>query len=88
VLHGLLHLAGYDHESDTGAMQAKERVLRKKLGLPVGLIERTQSEPTRQTTRARSEQPVRTARGAAKRRAGGRPNNTGRRRAGNRRSSR
>lgn len=41
VLHGVLHLAGYDHESDTGAMAAKERLLRKKLGLPLGLIERT-----------------------------------------------
>jgi probable rRNA maturation factor len=40
VLHGVLHLAGYDHESDNGAMEAKEQVLRKKLGLPVGLIER------------------------------------------------
>lgn len=43
VLHGLLHLAGYDHEADKGAMEAREGVLRKKLGLPVGLIERTRS---------------------------------------------
>jgi probable rRNA maturation factor len=41
MLHGLLHLAGYDHESDSGAMDTKERRLRKKLGLPVGLIQRT-----------------------------------------------
>ncbi len=40
MLHGLLHLAGYDHESDTGQMARRERVLRGKLGLPQGLIER------------------------------------------------
>jgi probable rRNA maturation factor len=41
ILHGLLHLAGYDHESDSGAMARKEARLRRKLGLPVALIERT-----------------------------------------------
>lgn len=40
TLHGLLHLAGYDHEKDDGEMARKERRLRKSLGLPVGLIER------------------------------------------------
>lgn len=40
VLHGVLHLAGYDHERDHGAMANKEAKLRKALGLPVGLIER------------------------------------------------
>lgn len=40
ILHGLLHLAGFDHEQDNGEMQARERVLRQKLKLPVGLIER------------------------------------------------
>ena len=40
VLHGLLHLAGYDHETDAGKMQRRERQLREKLGLPPGLIER------------------------------------------------
>ena len=40
MLHGLLHLAGYDHETDTGKMQRRERQLREKLGLPLGLIER------------------------------------------------
>jgi probable rRNA maturation factor len=44
VLHGVLHLAGYDHETDNGAMQAKEMLLRKKLRLPVGLIERVQGK--------------------------------------------
>jgi probable rRNA maturation factor len=40
VLHGLLHLAGFDHEQDSGAMAKKEDALRKSLGLPCGLIER------------------------------------------------
>jgi probable rRNA maturation factor len=40
VLHGVLHLAGYDHESDHGMMAGKEAKLRQSLGLPVGLIER------------------------------------------------
>jgi probable rRNA maturation factor len=41
LLHGLLHLAGYDHETDSGQMARKERLLRTRLGLPLGLIERT-----------------------------------------------
>lgn len=40
ILHGLLHLAGYDHESDDGRMARRERLLRRRLGLPLGLIER------------------------------------------------
>jgi probable rRNA maturation factor len=40
VLHGLLHLAGYDHEIDNGEMARRERVLRGRLRLPEGLIER------------------------------------------------
>jgi probable rRNA maturation factor len=42
ILHGLLHLAGYDHESDHGEMARKEARLRAKLRLPVGLIERSE----------------------------------------------
>ena len=41
ILHGLLHLAGYDHETDEGKMECRERVLRARLGLPSGLIERS-----------------------------------------------
>jgi probable rRNA maturation factor len=41
MLHGLLHLAGYDHEADNGEMAKRERLLRAKLNLPLGLIERT-----------------------------------------------
>jgi probable rRNA maturation factor len=40
VLHGLLHLLGYDHDRDNGAMARVERSLRLKGRLPGGLIER------------------------------------------------
>ena len=40
LLHGLLHLAGEDHETDSGEMAARELALRKRLGLSAGLIER------------------------------------------------
>ena len=33
ILHGLLHLSGYDHETDNGEMNREELRLRKKLGL-------------------------------------------------------
>jgi probable rRNA maturation factor len=49
ILHGLLHLAGYDHEADSGQMARRERLLRGKLGLPQGLIER--AEAPKQVTR-------------------------------------
>ncbi len=45
ILHALLHLAGYDHEADHGKMQTRETSLRRKLGLPVGLIERAHASP-------------------------------------------
>ncbi len=40
MLHGLLHLAGYDHEADSGQMARRELRLRSQLRLPHGLIER------------------------------------------------
>ena len=40
AVHGVLHLAGYDHERDHGVMASKEAALRQFLGLPAGLIER------------------------------------------------
>jgi probable rRNA maturation factor len=44
LLHGILHLAGYDHETDSGEMARKENLLRKKLGLKQGLIARAAAE--------------------------------------------
>jgi probable rRNA maturation factor len=43
MLHGLLHLAGMDHERDNGEMARAESKWRQKLGLPSALISRTQS---------------------------------------------
>src|SRR5271169_1049774 len=42
ILHGLLHLAGYDHEKDNGEMLTREIAMRHELMLPVGLIERVE----------------------------------------------
>jgi len=62
ILHGLLHLAGYDHETDRGEMQARESDLRMQLKLPVGLIERAHASMT--ATRARRAAHSRTKRSA------------------------
>ncbi|QYO67187.1 rRNA maturation RNase YbeY [Leptolyngbya sp. 7M] len=35
ILHGALHLCGYDHETDSGQMNARELELRDKLGIDV-----------------------------------------------------
>jgi len=40
ALHGLLHLLGYDHEADQGRMARVEERLRRRAGLPGGLIGR------------------------------------------------
>ena len=40
MLHGVLHLLGMDHESDSGRMKRAEMRWRRELGLPNGLIER------------------------------------------------
>ena len=47
ILHGLLHLAGYDHEADSGRMARRERLLRARLRLPLGLIERAAAPKAR-----------------------------------------
>ena len=51
ILHGMLHLAGYDHETDKGAMAAQESALRKKLKLPDSLIQRTHASVSRRRAR-------------------------------------
>jgi probable rRNA maturation factor len=43
MLHGVLHLLGMDHETDSGRMARVELRWQRKLGLPTGLIERTLS---------------------------------------------
>jgi probable rRNA maturation factor len=43
ILHGLLHLVGYDHERDRGQMRRRESLLRKRFALPTGLVERSQA---------------------------------------------
>ena len=39
-IHGLLHLLGYDHETDSGQMRQKEEFLIKEFNLPNSLIVR------------------------------------------------
>jgi probable rRNA maturation factor len=57
VLHGLLHLGGYDHEADEGQMARKEAALRKRFGLATSLIERSsgpvKKEPAQRKARSR-----------------------------------
>jgi probable rRNA maturation factor len=45
-LHGILHLAGFDHERDNGEMARKEANLRRLLGLPSSLTERDEPKHT------------------------------------------
>lgn len=55
VLHGVLHLAGFDHEHDHGEMAREESRLRQQLKLETGLIERTQP---RAPARGRKRRPA------------------------------
>ena len=51
ILHAMLHLAGYDHESDAGRMERIENKLRAQLKLPGALIERTRErKPAKRKT--------------------------------------
>jgi probable rRNA maturation factor len=43
ILHGILHLAGFDHEHDGGEMEHREKQLRRQLKLEGGLIERSRT---------------------------------------------
>lgn len=51
LLHGVLHLAGYDHEKDSGEMAREENLLRRKLGLEHGLIARAAAEANKGSRR-------------------------------------
>ena len=42
--HGLLHMLGFDHESDSGQMRAKECEIIEKFRLPKSLIVRTEGK--------------------------------------------
>lgn len=55
MLHGMLHLNGYDHESDHGEMGKREMELRRKLGLPLSLIQRSNSRRSQAATPKRSK---------------------------------
>jgi len=78
ALHGILHLAGFDHERDNGEMARKEATLRRTLKLPAALIERVKIErikiervqPAR--VRAAKKESSKSQRGAARVRATGR----------------
>ena len=53
VLHGMLHLAGYDHETDNGRMAKTEAELRARLKLPASLIDRAGSAAAMTRRRSR-----------------------------------
>ncbi|HXY50383.1 MAG TPA: rRNA maturation RNase YbeY [Terriglobales bacterium] len=67
VLHGLLHLAGYDHESDSGEMARREERLRQQLGLPSALIGRGQGASRRPGREPHRPQAARAATAARRR---------------------
>ena len=73
LLHGLLHLAGMDHEVDGGEMAEREAELRKELRLKRGLIARVGGGVSGRKQVLRSAQVdkvVRLTKGNAKRKGG------------------
>jgi probable rRNA maturation factor len=73
ILHGLLHLAGYDHEADEGQMARRERLLRARLGLSQGLIERVGSNPPLPQKQVRCKDGAPSIVGASGRKRGRKP---------------
>lgn len=69
VLHGVLHLCGYDHETDGGEMARREELMRAKLRLPSGLIERSERIAGQNSGRSLSRKTA-TASGMKQRRSG------------------
>lgn len=59
VLHGILHLKGFDHEHDHGEMAREESRLRRHLRLEVGLIERAQTRTHKVLRREIPRDPLR-----------------------------
>jgi probable rRNA maturation factor len=71
ILHGLLHLAGEDHETDQGQMATREANLRRELRLPATLIERT-TRTTKKNHLTTTKRPQKTTQNApSKSRRGG-----------------
>lgn len=58
VLHGILHLAGFDHDRDHGEMAVEEIRLRKQLSLEAGLIERAHGHSRKRELRPRKRIPA------------------------------
>lgn len=54
ILHGMLHLAGMDHETDRGQMAARESELRQTLKLPNSLIDRVTNPSTAKPARKKA----------------------------------
>ena len=60
ALHGLLHLAGYDHERDGGRMAREECRLRRAFALPAALLERSGAPPRLRVRKRSPESAART----------------------------
>ena len=78
VLHGMLHLAGYDHETDNGRMARVEARLRARLKLPASLIGRAQSR--NKSAHAAAPSAIATKKITARKRKAGAPGKTASRR--------
>ncbi len=52
LLHGVLHLAGFDHEADAGEMAEREAELRRELGVAEGMIARVAAPMDKQKQNA------------------------------------
>jgi probable rRNA maturation factor len=57
ILHGALHLLGYDHERDKGEMIALELALREQLGVAGGTTARDKSKVKRQKSKVKGNEP-------------------------------
>jgi rRNA maturation RNase YbeY len=53
LVHGFLHLLGYDHEVDDGEMDALEADMRARLGIAEAVRKRKSSSPKATSSRAR-----------------------------------
>jgi probable rRNA maturation factor len=62
ALHGILHLAGFDHERDNGEMAREEARLRNALRLPTGLIERQLGDKPKKSVVTKGSRTVRARR--------------------------